>query len=258
MPLKVEAAGLTDVGRKRGHNEDSFSVDHDNSLFIVADGMGGHASGEVASQIAVETLFRFFQETNEDEDRTWPYKLDKSHSFDENRLMMAVKLANRKIFAHAQADLRSKGMGTTLVSLFLKESNAYIAHVGDSRVYVVRNSQITQITEDHSLLNDYMKIKKLTPHEIKNFPHKNVIVRALGMKDTVQVDITKYELQKGDIFLLCSDGLSGLVEDDGLLNIVQNHKNNLKVANQELINAANANGGNDNITVVLAKIENIP
>ncbi len=258
MPLKVEAAGLTDVGRKRAHNEDSFSLDHNNLLFIVADGMGGHASGEVASQIAIETLFRFFQETNEDADRTWPYKYDKSYSYDENRLIMAIKLANKKIVAQAHSDLRSKGMGTTLVALFLKGSHAYVAHVGDSRIYVIRDSAIHQITEDHSLLNDYMKIKKLTADEIKNFPHKNVIVRALGMKDTVQVDISKYPMFKEDIFLLCSDGLSGMVEDEDLLRIVQENRHNLKVACQKLIDAANENGGKDNITVILAKIIDLP
>ncbi|HAA57540.1 MAG TPA: Stp1/IreP family PP2C-type Ser/Thr phosphatase [Myxococcales bacterium] len=258
MPLRLESAGLTDVGRKRGHNEDALFLDRENNLFIVADGMGGHASGEVASQLAVETLFQFFQETGKDKNRTWPYKMDKSYSFEENRLMVGVKLANKQIFGRAQMDLRLKGMGTTLVSTFFQGNRVLIGHVGDSRVYVIRGSEISQLTEDHSLLNDYMKIKKLTPEEIKNFPHKNVIVRALGMKDLVQVDLLSSETQPGDIYLLCSDGLSGLVEDPELNQIVQEHKNDLNTACQKLIDEANRNGGNDNITVVLIKVLDTP
>jgi len=257
MALVVTAAGLTDVGRKRAHNEDNFSVIDEHGLYIVADGMGGHASGEVASQIAVDTMAQFFQETDEDLERTWPYKMDKSVSYDENRLMMAVKLANRLIFRKAQADLRLKGMGTTLVATFIAEDSAVIGHVGDSRVYRIRGKEMVQLTEDHSLLNDYMKIKKLTPEEIKNFPHKNVIVRALGMKDLVKVDLAKEDLSKGDLFLLCSDGLSGLVEDEDMLKIVQDTGNDLDKCCANLIAEANKNGGNDNITVVLIRIDEL-
>ncbi|MCB9639763.1 MAG: Stp1/IreP family PP2C-type Ser/Thr phosphatase [Myxococcales bacterium] len=255
--MKLDVAGRTDVGRKRGHNEDALFLDHENSLYIVADGMGGHASGEVASGMAVETLSQFFRETQKDNDKTWPYKMDKTLSYDENRLMNGVKLANKQIFRRAQADLRLKGMGTTVVSLFCTERYAYVGHVGDSRVYRVRDRQLKQITEDHSLLNDYMKIKKLTQEEIDNFPHKNVIVRALGMKEIVQVDICREELQGGDIFLLCSDGLSGLVKDEDMLNIVLENESDLEEAAKQLINAANKNGGNDNITVVLARVESV-
>lgn len=257
MPLKLEVIGRTDVGRKRGHNEDALLLDHENRLYIVADGMGGHASGEVASGMAVETLTQFFKETREDQDKTWPYKMDKTLSYEENRLSNGVKLANKQIFRRAQADLRLKGMGTTVVSLFCTDRYAYIGHVGDSRVYRIRDKKLKQITEDHSLLNDYMKIKKLTQSEIDNFPHKNVIVRALGMKEIVQVDICREELQKGDIYLLCSDGLSGLVEDQEMCKIVVEHEADLSEAAKILIETANKNGGNDNITVVLARVESV-
>lgn len=254
MPLKLDAEGLTDVGRKRAQNEDSLALNPEHHVFVVADGMGGHASGDVASQMAVETVGQFFRETSEDEERTWPYKMDKSRSYEANRLAMGVKLANKLIFQRAQNDIRLKSMGTTIVATLLQPKQVIVGHVGDSRVYRVREQKIEQLTEDHSLLNDYMKIKKLTPEEIKNFPHKNVIVRALGMKDVVQVDVGQYDLKVGDIFLLCSDGLSGLVEDDGLEEIVNEHADDLKRCCQELIDAANRNGGNDNITAVLIKV----
>lgn len=254
MPTVLKAAGLTDVGRKRTHNEDSYSIDNENSLFVVADGMGGHASGEVASQMAVETMSRFYKETDEDEDRTWPFKMSKTHSYPENRLIMAIKLANKLIFQRAQDDLRLKGMGTTIVATQIYENDAYFVHVGDSRAYRIREGKIKQLTEDHSLLNDYMKIKKLTPEEIKNFPHKNVIVRALGMKDLVQVDFMKSSLRKDDLFMLCSDGLSGLIEDDDMLKIILEHESDLDNCCQKLIDGANGNGGNDNITVALVRV----
>ena len=254
MPFKIESAGLTDVGRKRGHNEDSFEIESNHDLYIVADGMGGHASGEVASKMAVDTLLRFFRETQADQNRTWPYKMDRAFSYEENRLIIGIKLANRQIFRHAQSELNLKGMGTTIVSLLVRDKHAYIGHVGDSRVYRFRKEEIRQITEDHSLLNDYMKIKKLTPQEIENFPHKNVIVRALGMKNLVQVDLAKEELLAGDIFLLCSDGLSGLISDSLMSEILRDHRNDLQTACKKLIESANKNGGNDNITVVLVKV----
>ena len=257
MPLKIDVAGLTDVGKKRGHNEDALLINEEQKLYIVADGMGGHASGEVASGMAIETLNHFFKETEEDEDRTWPYKMDKTLSYQENRMINGVKLANKQIFRRAQNDLRLKGMGTTIVSLFCRERYAYIGHVGDSRVYRIRQGKLEQLTEDHSLLNDYMKIKKLTQNEIDNFPHKNVIVRALGMKERVQVDIRREEMRVGDLFLLCSDGLSGLVNDEDLLRIVNEHGAVLEQAAKKLIDAANKNGGNDNITTVLARVAGV-
>jgi protein phosphatase len=259
MPLKVRASGLTDVGRKRKHNEDNLFLSPPHGLYVVADGMGGHASGEVASQIAVETLGVFFDETSKDEEKTWPYKMNKKVSYQENRLMVGVKLSNKLIFQKAQADLRLKGMGTTIVVVFLRDDKVYVGHVGDSRVYRLRNNDtFDMLTEDHSLLNDYMKIKKLTPEEIENFPHKNVIVRALGMKERVEVDTSSHTIQKGDVFLLCSDGLSGLVDDDGLRDIVIEHRHDLDICCQELINAANRNGGNDNITALLVEVTDVP
>jgi protein phosphatase len=238
---------------KRDHNEDSLFLYADQNVYIVADGMGGHASGEVASQMAVETLAKFFKDTEEDEEITWPFKMDKDRKFQENRLCTSIKLANLSIFEAALANSKQKGMGTTIVVSFFTEKFAYIAHVGDSRVYRLRGGELTQLTEDHSLLNDYIKMKDLTPEEIENFPHKNVIVRALGMKETVRVDCQTEEPSAGDIYLLCSDGLNGMVTDPDIRDTMVACDDDLELACNRLIQKANENGGTDNVTVVLVQ-----
>jgi protein phosphatase len=251
-PLRIEVAGQTDVGRKRSHNEDNFAILAEYGLYVVADGMGGHSSGEIASKMAVDTLEQFFADTSEDPERTWPYKMDRAKGYEENRLITGIKLCNLRIFEQAQRNQKQRGMGTTLAALFAVEDGIYIAHVGDSRVYRIRDGKIEQLTEDHSLLNDYKRMKRLTDDEIANFPHKNVIVRALGMKDTVKVD-TRFESPRvNDILLLCSDGLCGPVNDQRLLDTVLRYAD-LPNATQRLIEAANESGGPDNITCVLAR-----
>jgi protein phosphatase len=250
--MRIEVAGHTHVGMKRNHNEDNYLILPDENLCCVADGMGGHSSGEIASKIAVDELAEFFRMTSRDQDATWPFKMDKARNYDENRLATGIKLANKSIFEKASSDMKYKGMGTTIVSLHFTQDVAYVGHVGDSRVYVLRQGVLRQLTEDHSLLNDYLKAKKLTPEEIENFPHKNVIVRALGMKETVQVDVARVEPQEGDVFLLCSDGLSGMVADPQMQEILA-HTTELEKACSQLIDMANAAGGNDNVTCVLAR-----
>lgn len=252
--MKLTSAGRTHVGMKRTHNEDSLRLFREENLFIVADGMGGHASGEVASQMSVETLAEFFRATSEDDEITWPYKMDKGRKYEENRVITGIKLSNRRIHEAAARDAKLKGMGTTIVVTFFVGGNCYIGHVGDSRVYRLRDGQLTQLTEDHSLLNDYIKMRQLTPEEIEAFPHKNVIVRALGMKDTVQVDIMHEPPQPGDVYLLCSDGLSGMVSDERMAEIVR-HGDDLDAQCEKLIEAANEAGGTDNITVILVRCE---
>ncbi len=251
--MRLQYAGATHVGMKRDHNEDNLLLVPEHNLFVVADGMGGHSSGEVASKIAVDTLKTFFDDTAKDDDVTWPFKLDKNLGYDENRLTAGVKLANRNIYEAAQADARYKGMGTTCVGMLWVDDKAIVGHAGDSRCYRIRSGTITPITEDHSLLNDYRKIQALTPEEEAAFQYKNIIVRALGMKEAVAVDINNVTPEPGDILLLCSDGLSGEVTDPQILALVEKHKDNLEEAVQVLIKAACDNGGKDNVTVVLVK-----
>jgi protein phosphatase len=252
VAFRIEVAGQTDVGRKRAHNEDSFAVYADHGLYMVADGMGGHASGEVASRMAIETMRDFFTQTSGDPDKTWPYKMDRSKGYDENRLITAIMLSNLRIYQTAKENPKQRGMGTTIAVLFAVEDGMYTAHVGDSRVYRIRRGQLTQLTEDHSLLNDYKKMKNLSAEEIEAFPHKNVIVRALGMKETVKVDTRFDQPEANDIVLLCSDGLAGPVSDRQILEIVLAAPD-LSTATQRLIQAANENGGPDNITAVLTQ-----
>jgi protein phosphatase len=250
--MRIEVAGNTHVGMKRNHNEDNYLILPDQNLCCVADGMGGHSSGEIASRIAVDELAEFFRMTAADQEATWPFKMDKSRNYDENRLAAGIKLANKSIFDKASSDLKFKGMGTTIVSLHFTQGAAYVGHVGDSRVYFFRQGVLKQVTEDHSLLNDYLKARKLTPEEIENFPHKNVIVRALGMKETVVVDMARVEPRQGDVFLLCSDGLSGMVTDPQMQEVLARTPD-LEKACERLIDMANAAGGNDNVTCVLAR-----
>jgi protein phosphatase len=255
--MRVSFEGDTNVGVKRSRNEDNLLKLGEENLFCVADGMGGHSSGEVASQIAVEGIANFFKATRQDEDITWPYKMDKNRPYDENRFIMSIKLANLRIFEASQREARYRGMGTTVAGInFTESGDVLVAHVGDSRVYVIRNNQMRQLTEDHSLLNDYIKAKKLTPEEIANFPHKNVIVRALGMKETVLVDLNRFKVQIGDVYMMCSDGLSGMITDEQIFEVVSK-ASDLNQASKALIAMANEAGGVDNITVILARIEAI-
>ena len=249
--MKIRYAAKTDVGMKRTHNEDYFSIIEDEQLFMVADGMGGHASGEVASKMSAETISEFYGRTK-DEEATWPYKMERHLNYIENRLVCSIKLANYRIFHAAASDIRYKGMGTTLVCTLLAGDKVHIAHVGDSRVYRSQASGVAQLTRDHSLLEDYKDAKPdMTEEEERNFPHKNVITRALGMRESVEVDIHQVNVEDGDIFLLCSDGLSGMVTDPQIQETVQRNHGDLERCVAELVDQANRAGGTDNITCLV-------
>jgi len=253
MELSFWAA--TDVGKKREANEDNFLVDKKLSLFVVADGMGGHASGEVASKMAADVLQEFYSRSKDDE-ATWPYKMDRHLSYVENRLVVGIKMANQRIFQSAAHDAKFKGMGTTIVSGQIVGDKFYIAHVGDSRCYRIRGATIQQMTRDHSLLEDYKDAKpNMSEDEQRKFPHKNVITRALGMRETVQVDVLAHDIQDQDVFLLCSDGLSGMIEDAKIMELVKAAPD-LELAVSKLVEAANEAGGTDNITVLALQCAN--
>ena len=252
--MRVRFAGETNIGMKRAHNEDSLRIHAEERLLLVADGMGGHASGEVASKMAVDVVVEHFLNTADDREPTWPYKMDRSPRGETHRLSAAIKLANQRIWDHAQRHDAQRGMGTTLVATWFLDDRVLVAHVGDSRVYRIRDGVIDQLTEDHSLVNDYMRMKKLSAKEVGNFAHKNVIVRALGMKEMVQVDLQVDHPRLGDIYLLCSDGLSGMIPD-AQMGAIAAHEIDLDKAAERLIRIANDNGGVDNITVALARLE---
>ena len=258
--MQIIHAEKSDVGMKRDNNEDNLLVFPEQNVFAVFDGMGGHAAGEVASSIAANEVKEFFDFTGRDEEATWPFKGDRERSYDENRTVTAIKLANARIIEASEADGAKKNMGTTAVMVHFTERNgagprALVAHVGDSRVYLFRDNALQRITIDHSLVEEYLRMGKITQEEAKNFPQKNIILRALGQQKQVDVEINVWEPHAGDIFLLCSDGLSGMVNDDVMQSILVKQSGDLESAAKKLIDTANANGGVDNVTVILAQYQ---
>jgi serine/threonine protein phosphatase PrpC len=253
--MRAIAVGLTDVGLQREHNEDSFVVLKEFDLFVVADGMGGHRAGDVASKLATETISEFFRSTA-NEDVTWPFHFDTNLSEEENRLLTGIRVANRQIFERSTRSREFHGMGTTVVGAMYspRKNRMYIGHVGDSRCYRVRDGKIQLLTRDHSLFNDYvLAMPDLTEEQRRELP-KNVITRALGMQDQVMVDLQHDESKPGDTYVLCSDGLSGMIQDDEIERIVA-ASTDIREACRKLIEIANDHGGEDNITAVLIRIE---
>lgn len=241
---------------QREHNEDSFVVLGEYNLFIVADGMGGHRAGDVASRIATDTIAEFFRSTA-NEDVTWPFHFDTNLTEEENRLLTGIRVANRQILDRSEKSRECQGMGTTVVGAMYSpaKNKFFIGHVGDSRCYRVRHGEIKLLTRDHSLINDYITaIPNLTDEQKAELP-KNVITRALGMQKDVVVDLQADEPQPNDVYLLCSDGLNGMVRDEDMLDIVRSFGDDLSGSVRKLIDLANANGGEDNVTVVLIRIE---
>jgi len=252
--MRIVASGLTDVGLQRDHNEDSYLVLDAYGLFIVADGMGGHQAGDVASRVASEAMADFFRSTAS-EDVTWPYHFDTALSEDENRLLTGIRIANRQVFERSIRARELQGMGTTMVTLLFSPRNRrlYIGHVGDSRCYRVRNGHIRLMTRDHSLINDYLlSMPELTEEQMEGLP-RNVITRALGMQDHVVVDLQADEPHEGDVYMLCSDGLSGMVSDEALLDVLNRDEPPSDLC-RRLIELANRNGGEDNITAVVMRL----
>ncbi len=246
--------GITDVGLQRDHNEDTFAVLAEHALFVVADGMGGHRAGDVASRLASESILDFFQRTA-GEEVTWPFHFDSGLSESENRLLTAIRLANRQIYEHSLKSQDLRGMGTTVVgALFNSDTRKmYVGHVGDSRAYVIRDGQIAQLTRDHSLVNDYLKVMPDMPEDQRSELPKNVITRALGMQEVVEVDLLAHETKLGDTFVLCSDGLSGMISDAEILQAATQN-GDLSAACRRLAALANEHGGEDNITAVVVRI----
>ncbi len=250
--MDVKACGLSHVGRQRQHNEDSYRVDEAARLFLVADGMGGHAAGEIASRIAAESVAEFVAHTEQD-DGTWPYAYDETLTRASNRLMAALKLANTRVLEAMRKDSRLRGMGTTVVASLIDGNSLSVAHVGDSRAYLIRNEAIERITDDHSWVFEQVQAGMLSADEAERHPLRNVITRALGGALTVVPDASEIELRDGDIFILCSDGLTGMVPEPEILRIVLECNGDIEAAAQKLIDCANERGGYDNITAVLIK-----
>jgi PPM family protein phosphatase len=265
-PIRVEVFGKTDLGRTRDHNEDRFLVadltrktaslqpdvrQHDigprGTLFVVADGMGGAAAGELASEMATDTIYAHLLKTWNDEDEVTPQRFA-------YRLKEAVEVANASIHAHAKAHPEVRGMGTTTTAAGVLNDHLYLTQVGDSRAYLIRGGTAHQITKDQSLMQRLVEAGELTEEEAAQSERRNIILQALGPDPKVKVDLTHQEVRRGDVLVLCSDGLSGQVKKDEIAQIVSTTPD-LSAACDTLIALANERGGPDNITVVIARFD---
>jgi protein phosphatase len=251
--MRVVAAGQTEVGCVRKHNEDNFLIDSDLGLFVVADGLGGHAAGEVASQIVVEKVGQFITHTLE-RDRTWPVEYDVELPYDGNRLKAALLLADQGILNDIRVNPERESMGSTVVACLVHKDRVTLVHVGDSRAYLLNSDGIQQITRDHSWVAEQVANGVLTPEEARKHPFRNVITQALGNGGDLDVAVQEVQVQELDRILLCSDGLSGMVPDDEIWDIVRKAPD-VDEAVRRLIAKAMENGGEDNITVVIVAFE---
>lgn len=241
--MEIKVSGDTHTGLVRTHNEDAIGIFPDLSLYVVADGLGGHAGGEVASRIAVEVLQKNI--------------ISNYHILREKRsnLLTAIKLANNKIIQEASKDYSLRDMGTTIVAVKVENDTALVAHVGDSRSYLIRDDGITQITKDHTVVEDYIKAGLLSKEEAFHSPYKSALSRALGIAGDVEVDISDVKLRTGDTLLLCTDGLTNMMSDMDILNTVKEFTPSPEGITKGLISLAIKNGGIDNITVIAICVE---
>jgi len=254
--MTVSARGLSDVGRKRDHNEDSLLLDGELGLYIVADGMGGHQGGGTASRLAVETIRDDLRAARDRDQALLAFTGPVEQSPLREVLRGAVERACRSIYQAAQGAPELQGMGTTVTALVVGPESAFVAHVGDSRCYLVRSGGIYQISEDHSLVNEQLKAGAITPEEARTSRFRNIITRSVGFEEQVAVDLLGLELAPGDRLVVCCDGLSNLVEDQEIRDIVTTSA--LDEAPQRLVDLANDRGGDDNITVIVLHVDGAP
>lgn len=251
----IRACGISDTGRVRKSNEDKFASDPEFRFFAVADGMGGHSAGEVASSLAIETLQGFIHRSANDTDFSWPYGLDKTLSFDGNRLRTAIHLANRRVFRAAESSDDYGGMGTTIVGLLVGDSRISVAHVGDSRLYLLSSDHLAQLTFDDTWAATILaQDPSLDPAEIARHPMRNVLTNVLGARDHVDVHLTECPLATGDVLLLCTDGLHGVLDADTLKTLLSN-VTDVETTAQNLVTAALDGGGRDNVTALVIAYE---
>jgi serine/threonine protein phosphatase PrpC len=248
-------AVTSDPGLRRSSNEDSYCTRSDLGLYVVADGMGGHVAGEVASRVAVEAIEIFIQETaGADKNRTWPFPFEPALSLEANRLKAAFRLANRRIASTIADSHDLRGMATTASALLTGPDGACVAHVGDSRVYVLRAGGLQQITNDHSWVEEQVRAGTMTATAARQHPWRNVVTRALSGGEDPEVDVTQVQPVQHERFLLCSDGLFSVVPDEQIAVLLATPGVSLEDVCQKLIDAANAAGGPDNITALVLEV----
>jgi len=254
--MHVSSASATDKGLRRSTNEDCFSAREDLRLFVVADGMGGHAAGEVASQAVVEGIVAFVEATQTmtmSPGQTWPVPFDLEQSVNANRLRAGFQMGNRRIAAQIAAASELRGMATTAVAVLIDGGTGTLAHVGDSRAYRLRDGQIDRLTRDHSWVEEQIRVGALSETAARQHPWRNIVTRALSGSEDLEVDIQEVALQSGDRLLLCSDGVFTVL-DDGQIGEVLRRKTDLDQLCHALIQGANDGGGPDNVTAVVLEI----
>jgi len=246
------AHGESDIGKRRKINEDSVFAA--NGLFVVCDGMGGHKAGEVASALAVEVISQFVERSDEDRELTWPFGFNPQVSFNGNRLRTAIKLANRAVYRHANSREAYTGMGTTVVAALISSRKARMtyANVGDSRIYLVHEGTMAQLTRDDSWANLAWS-ENPDDDPSSTGVMKNILTKALGARDDVEFDVVDQTLHEGDTVVLCSDGLTNMLADPRILEVIAAHPNDLPGACRQLVAEANGQGGRDNISVILVE-----
>ena len=251
--MTLSAFGITDVGRKRRHNEDAYLLDVERGLFVVADGMGGHAAGEVASRITVESIQEYLALRDDEGENTWPFGFNNRYSMEGNHLTTAIKKANDRVIRAVHNRPELKGMGTTVVAALFDAERATLVHVGDSRCYLYRRHELRRLTDDHSWVQEQVNAGILTPEEATSHPLKNVVTRALGGSPNVLPDLIEVHFEGGDSFLLCSDGLTGMMADEEISAILAS-EGSAESRVRALVDLANDRGGVDNITVLLIDV----
>jgi len=257
MNLTVKAAGKTDIGVARKNNEDNFAYDLRRGIFVLCDGMGGQAAGEVASKVAVETVIDYFHHRLKHSKTPVIGKTFAGMSGRAADLANAIQMANLSMQEVVTADVRRTGMGSTIVAVCVEANYFSIAHVGDSRIYLLRESRIQQLTNDHSLIMEQVRRGLITEEEAEKSGLQNVIVRALGSEESVEPDLADHEFLRDDVLLLCSDGLSKFVSEDVMLDIITRSRD-LETACADLIEAAKAGASDDNITCLLIRAVDRP
>ena len=251
----VRASGLSDVGRVRQTNEDAFVADPDVGLFAVADGMGGHGAGEVASRLAIEAVSAFIRRSAENTDFSWPCDIDRALSFDSNRLRSAIYLANRHIFRASETNAEYRGMGTTIVGLLVNGSRMSIGHVGDSRLYVFDGGKLEQVTQDDSWVATILaRDPNIGPADIARHPMRHVLTSVLGVREHVDIHITERDLKGGEVILLCSDGLHGVMDSDAVRDVLLG-AGDVEGAARQLVETAMVRGSRDNVTALIVRYE---
>ena len=249
----TETFGLSDTGRVRKANEDAFACDQDLQLFVVADGMGGHNAGEVASRLAVDAIVAFIRQTAKDKDWSWPYGVDPTLSYDGNRLRTAIYLANRRVFRASEDREEYAGMGTTVVAALLTRDALIIGHAGDSRLYMLDPDGLHRLTQDDSWAATVLAQELGNDEEaIARHPMRNVLTNVLGAREQTQIHLAEVPLRGGELLMLCSDGLHGSLSDDAIARILTENPD-LSAAAKTLIDNALGNGSRDNVTVLLVR-----